>query len=58
MEIINNVIYYKGVYTGLTREDVQDYIINTGMDPIDIVILFYNKNISVIRDKKIDEILS
>lgn len=52
-------ILYKGVDIGLTAEFISDFYINTGME-IDYSIIesMYNSNIQVIRDKKIDQILS
>lgn len=47
----------KGVKLPLTREQALDYQTQTGMDAITMVEWSYNNNISVIRDKRIDEIL-
>lgn len=50
---------YKGINIGLSRELIQDLIANTGMAPSDDDIeKIYNSNIMVLREKKIDEILS
>lgn len=51
-------ILYKGVDIGLTSEFISDFY-NTGM-VIDYSTIenMYNSNIQVIRDKKIDQILS
>ena len=51
-------ILYKGIDIGLTAEFINDVYINTGMEIDDSTIEgMYNQNISVIRDKKIDQIL-
>jgi hypothetical protein len=52
-------LLYKGVDIGLSAEFVQDVFANTAIDIDDGVIeQMYNSKLEVIRDKKIDEILS
>jgi len=52
-------LLYKGVDIGLSAEFVQDLFANTAITLDDrIVEQMYNSKIEVIRDKKIDEILS
>ena len=48
----------KGVKLTLTRENIMDYQAQTGMDAIEMVKWAYNNNISVIRDRKLEELLS
>ena len=49
---------YKGVKLQLTRENIQDYEIQTELSAIEIIEWTYNNSISVIRDKKLEELLS
>lgn len=48
----------KGVKLSLTREQVLDYQSQTGLDAITMVEWSYNNNISIIRDRKLEELLS
>lgn len=51
-------IIFKGVKLKITRENISDYKLQTGMDVYEMVIWAYNNSIQVVRDRKIDEILS
>lgn len=48
----------KGVKLTITRENVMDYQSQTGMDAIEMVRWAYNNSIQVIRDRKLEELLS
>ncbi len=50
-------LVYKGVKLPLTRENIEDYKFQTGMDPIDLIEYTYNSSLSVLRDKKLNELL-
>jgi hypothetical protein len=52
----DNVVY-KGFKLNLTKDNIQDYRMQTGMDPIDLLEYFYRNNLQVIRDNKINKIL-
>ena len=57
--IIDGKIIYKGVDIGLTRENIEDIQSNTGIEVDEYLIeSIYNQHISVIRNKKINEVLS
>jgi hypothetical protein len=53
----DGLVVYKGVKLNLTRENVQDYRFQTGMNPIDLVEYLYNNSLQVVRDNKINKIL-
>lgn len=56
---VTNKLTYKGIYIGITPEMIQDIKHNSGLDINDDIIEdIYNKHISIIRDKKIDEVLT
>lgn len=57
--LLDGRMLYRGIDIGLTREFIVDFHLNTGLK-IDAKFLedLYNSNIQVIRDKKIDQILS
>jgi hypothetical protein len=52
----NNVVY-KGVKLDLTKDNIQDYRMQTGMDPIDLIKYTYNNSLIVLRNNKINKIL-
>lgn len=52
----NGMIIYKGVYIGISQEQIFD-LQNYGIDAINYIEQMYNERIDVIRDKKIDLIL-
>lgn len=56
--VINGKIIYKGLDTCISIENIRDYRLMTGMDPINLLEYLYNRQISEIRDSKIDQILS
>ena len=52
-------VLYKGIDIGIHRETISDLHIGLGIEVSDDYIEeLYSKNIIIIRDKKIDEILS
>lgn len=53
----NGYVICKGVQLVLTRENIEDYKAQTGMDAIDMIEWTYNNTISVIRDRKLEELL-
>lgn len=50
-------LVYKGVELPLTRENISDYRFQTGMNPIELIEYTYNNSLSVLRDKKLKELL-
>jgi hypothetical protein len=50
-------IIYKGVNLGITRGNLQDYKLQTGHDPEELILNLYKNSITVLRDKKLNQIL-
>lgn len=53
----NYQIVYKGVTLPITREMMTDYQFQTGMDANEWILFTYNNSLSVIRDKKLNDLL-
>ncbi len=53
----NDQIVYKGVNLKITRENVEHYRFQTGMDPNEWILFTYNNMLSVKRNGKINKIL-
>lgn len=54
---VKDEIIYKGVNLGITRENLQDYKLQTGHDPEELILNLYKNIISVLRDEKLNQIL-
>ena len=50
-------IVYKGVTLPITREMMTDYQFQTGMHANECILFTYNNSLSVIRDKKLNDLL-
>ena len=50
-------IIYKGVNLGITRENIQDYKLQTGHDPEELILNLYKNSIAVLRNEKLNQIL-
>jgi hypothetical protein len=53
----NYQIVYKGVTLPITREMMTDYQFQTGMDANEWILFTYNNSLSVVRDKKLNDLL-
>lgn len=51
-------LVYKGVKLHLTMENLQDYRFQTGNDPSELVISFYENSIPFQREIKLNQILN
>lgn len=51
-------LVYKGVKLCLTMENLQDYRFQTGNDPSELVISFYENSIPFQREIKLNQILN
>jgi hypothetical protein len=54
---IDSVIY-NNVNTGLTRQNLFDYVAQTGFSSEDLILLHYKNSLSKIRDEQIEKILN
>lgn len=57
IEIIDYKVYYKGVDLGITRENLMDYQLQTGLDPKEWIEYLYNESLQVKRDNTLKKIL-
>jgi len=51
-------VIFKGILLSITRENIEDYVAQTGMDAMEMVKWAYNNSIPVVRDRKLEELLS
>jgi hypothetical protein len=51
-------VIYKGVNLGITRENIQDYQLQTGFDSKEWILNLYNNSTPVIRDRKLNDLLN
>ncbi len=50
-------LVYKGVELPLTRENISDYQMQTGMSAKDLIEYMYRNSLVVLRDKKLKDLL-
>ncbi len=53
----NEDVFYDGIKLKITRQNIQDYVIQTGMNAETIILFYYKKEISELRDKQLEKIL-
>lgn len=53
----NEDVFYDGIKLKITRQNIQDYVIQTGMIPETVILFYYKKEISEIRDKQLEKLL-
>lgn len=51
-------VYYDDIKLKITRQNVQDYVIQTDMTSESIIMFYYKKELDQIRDKQIEQILN
>ena len=51
-------IYYDGVKLEITRQNIQDYVLQTDMQPESIIIFYYKREISQLRDKQLEKLFN
>jgi len=51
-------VYYDDIKLKITRQNVQDYVIQTDMNAESIIMFYYKKELDQIRDKHIEQILN
>lgn len=51
-------VIYKGVNLGITRENIQDYQFQMGLDSDEWILNLYNNSIPVLRNEKLNQILN
>lgn len=58
LDFIDGKVIYKGVDIGITRENIMDYQLQTGLDPKEWIEYLYNELIRVKRDNVLEKILN
>ena len=51
-------VYYDDIKLQITRQNIQDYVLQTNMSPESIIIFYYKKELSKIRDKQLEKLLN
>lgn len=51
-------VYYDGIKLSISRQNIQDYVLQTDMSGESIILFYYKKEISQLRDKQIEKILN
>ena len=51
-------IYYDGIKLEITRQNIQDYVLQTDMQPESIILFYYNREISQLRDKQLEKLFN
>lgn len=51
-------VFYDDIKLSITRQNVQDYTLQTGMSGESIILFYYKKELQQIRDKILDNILN
>lgn len=56
-EFHKEYVIYNGIKLSITRQNIQDYVIQTGMSAETLIIFYYKKEISELRDRVLNQIL-
>lgn len=51
-------VFYNEIKLSITRQNIQDYTLQTGMSGESIIIFYYKKELQQLRDKQLDKILN
>ena len=51
-------VHYDSIKLSITRQNIQDYVLQTNMNPESIILFYYKKELSQIRDKQLEQILN
>lgn len=51
-------VFYDGIKLSITRQNIQDYTLQTGLSGESIIIFYYKKELQQIRDKILENILN
>ncbi len=54
----NEDVFYDGIKLKITRQNIQDYVIQTDMGAETIILFYYKKEISELRDKQLEKIFN
>lgn len=51
-------VYYDGIKLPISRQNIQDYVLQTDMSGESIILFYYKKEISQLRDKQLEKLLN
>ena len=51
-------IYYDGIKLEITRQNIQDYVLQTDMQPESIILYYYKREVSQLRDKQLEKLFN
>jgi hypothetical protein len=51
-------VIYNDINTGLTRQNLFDYVAQTGFSSEELILLHYKNSLSKLRDKQLEKILN
>ena len=51
-------VYYDGIKLQITRQNIQDYVLQTDMSGESIIMFYYKKEISQLRDKQLEKLFN
>lgn len=51
-------VYYDGIKLAITRQNIQDYVLQTDMNPESIILFYYKRELQQIRDKQLELLLN
>jgi hypothetical protein len=51
-------VFYDGIKLAITRQNIQDYTLQTDMSGESIIIYYYKKELQQIRDKQLEALLN
>ena len=51
-------VFYDGIKLSITRQNIQDYTLQTGMSGESIILFYYKKELQQLRDKQLEALLN
>ena len=54
----NEEVYYDDIKLPITRQNIQDYTLQTNMPSEGLILFYYKKELSQLRDKKLESLLN
>jgi hypothetical protein len=51
-------VFYDSIKLSITRQNIQDYMLQTNMRAESIILYYYKKELQYIRDKQLEQLLN
>lgn len=51
-------VFYDSIKLSITRQNIQDYTLQTGMSGESIILFYYKKELQQLRDKQLEALLN